>query len=739
MLEEIFLVALVIVVFLLVALDGYRIRSDVPHGPLEASAHDGRAAPAGAARGGRVTSFGQEPAGMGAGPRASAPAPEAGPAGRAESVSPPVGGRQHARTRPPAVRRGRQLKNWRVSSRLLLLAVIPALAVAVAAFLVARLVGTVHGTAIHSPAGSVHDRAVASAIAFGVGAIVALALAAWFAFVTARSMWQPLGRLRAAALQLPDVVHRISESNGQGRPSEVKTIGVDSTDEIGEIARAFDQMRTDFLRQVSNEAAVRAKLNAMFLNLSHRGQSLAERQIRLIDSLEQGEQDAGRRGSLLRMDRIAARMHRSSQNLLILAGHELTTGWNQPVALADVIRSAASEVEDSERVYLTAQPADIAVRGPVVNDLVHLLAELIENATSFSAADMQVDISGQVLATGGALIEITDRGIGMATKEMAHANWQLENPSAADTNIPRWMGLFVVARLAARHGLRVRLHAAEFGGLTALVWLPDDALTHRGATASLRLGGSPSAGSVPRPEPALDLDHAAAGAGARPARSGSGAGERPGPAWSASGQRPAAQAGPPAALRPSGYWPPDAGGGSAGVAGQQVPALSVRPDGALAGSDPAPGGGTAPPLNQERVPADREVILPPAEGLAGSAALPIYDEVESRWFGSGGGQAPGSPGRMAAAGNRWSSSADEGWHAAQAASSPSSGGPTAAGLPKRQPNANLVPGAIPGPPPAAPPRSPAAARDRLAGFQRGVSEGRAALGEAANPGGDDQP
>jgi signal transduction histidine kinase len=291
----------------------------------------------------------------------------------------------------------------------------------------------------------------------------------------------------------------------------VKAISLASSDEIGEIARAFDQMRADFLRQAANEAALHAKLTAMFLNLSQRSQSLVERQNRLIDHLEQGEQDAARRAALFKMGRIAARMQRSSQNLLILAGHELTSSWNQPVPLADVIRAAAFETEDGERVSLNGQP-DVAVRGPVVNDLVHLLAELTENATSFSSADMPVDISGQLLATGGALVDITDRGIGMAAKEMAYANWQLENLPAADITVPRWMGLSVVARLATQHGIRVRLHSAEFGGLKALVWLPEEVLTQRDVTVSLRLGASAGTGSAPGfAESAADRRRAAAG------------------------------------------------------------------------------------------------------------------------------------------------------------------------------------------------------------------------------------
>ena len=152
------------------------------------------------------------------------------------------------------------------------------------------------------------------------------------------------------------------------------------------------------------------------------------------------------------------------------------------MTLAQLVRAALAEVEDYERVSSDIQ-ADVAVRGPAVNDLVHLLVELIENATSFSAAEMPVHIKGQILTTGGALVDITDRGIGMAANEMAYANQQLDNPPPADIDVPKWMGLLVVSRLAARHGIRVRLNQAELGGLIALVWLPDEILTHHGAAA----------------------------------------------------------------------------------------------------------------------------------------------------------------------------------------------------------------------------------------------------------------
>ena len=410
-----------------------------------------------------------------------AAARDATPARPPESVAPVTSSREPARVGAQAVRPGssRALKDWRVGSRLWLLVGISAVAAAVVAFCAVRIVGALHGSSIDSPVSSVRHGAITSAIGYGVALVVVLALAAWFAVAVARSVLRPLGRLRAGAVELPDVVRRISEGRTQGSVPDVKPVDVDSSDELGEVARAFDEMRVQTLRMAANEASVRATLSTMFTNLSHRSQSLVERQIRLIEGMEQGEQDPGRLASLSKMDRIAVRMHRSSQNLLVLAGHELPNRWNQPVALSGVIRAAMSEIEDHERVSLTGQ-LDIAVRGPAVNDLVHLLAELTENATSFSAGDMPVGVSSKLLNTGGALIEITDRGIGMAPKDMAYANWQLENAQEPDVNVPKWMGLFVVARLAARHGIRVRLQPAEFGGLTALVWLPDDILTRGG-------------------------------------------------------------------------------------------------------------------------------------------------------------------------------------------------------------------------------------------------------------------
>jgi signal transduction histidine kinase len=358
-------------------------------------------------------------------------------------------------------------------------------------------------TATVSRATTLHRNAIVTASVIGAAVLIVLLLALLLTTVVGRSMVRPLRRLRSGALEvagvrLPETVRRMSDSDGAAVPLEVDPIDVDSSDEIGEVARAFDQVHREALRLASNEAALRGNVNAMFVNLSRRSQSLVERQIRLIDDLEQGEQDPDRLSSLFQMDHLATRMRRNSENLLVLAGHDASRRWNQPVALVDVLRAAVSEIEQYERVTLNVQPG-IAVRGHAVNDVVHLLAELAENATSFSSAETPVAVAGHLLSSGGVLLDITDQGVGMGAEEMAHANWRLDNPPVVDVAVSRRMGLFVVARLAARHGIRVRLRPAGAGGLTALVWLPDEVISHTGGSSApnMRRFELPSAAGAP--------------------------------------------------------------------------------------------------------------------------------------------------------------------------------------------------------------------------------------------------
>ncbi|HJZ27217.1 MAG TPA: ATP-binding protein, partial [Streptosporangiaceae bacterium] len=306
--------------------------------------------------------------------------------------------------------------------------------------------------------------------------LLLLLLVLLISILVARSLTRPLRKLRTDALdvagrRLPEMVLRLSQSEGADESIDIEPIGVTSTDEIGEVARAFDQVHREAVRLAADEAMLRGNLNAMFINLSRRSQSLIERQLSLIDSLEQSEQDSGRLSSLFRLDHLATRMRRNSENLLVLAGHEVTRRWSHPVPLVDVLRAAVSEIEQYERVVLNVQPG-IVVVGQAVNDVVHLVAEIVENATAFSPEDTQVYVSGQPLSSGGVLLDITDNGVGISDQEMSHANWRLDNPPVVDVAVSRRMGLFVVGRLAARHGVRVRLRPAQ-AGLTTLIWLPD--------------------------------------------------------------------------------------------------------------------------------------------------------------------------------------------------------------------------------------------------------------------------
>ena len=332
--------------------------------------------------------------------------------------------------------------------------------------------------------GAMRSLLLTSGVAVAVLIVVLLAT-----LIIARSMVRPLRQLKAGALEvagmrLPSEVRELSTAKDAGQAVEVEPIGVHSTDEIGQVARAFDQVHEEAVRLAADEARLRGSVSAMFVSLSRRSQSLLERLLRLIDSLELGEQDSERLADLFRMDHLATRMRRNSENLLVLAGQEAPRRWAEPVSLADVARAAVSEIEQYERVVLDVQPG-LGVTGNAVADVVHLLAEIIENATTFSAKSTHVTVSGHTLRSGGVLINVIDGGIGMTEERLTQVNWRLENPPAADVEVSRHMGLFAVAHLAGRHGIRVRLRKATTGGLIAHVWLPDALISHDSKPAQL--------------------------------------------------------------------------------------------------------------------------------------------------------------------------------------------------------------------------------------------------------------
>ncbi|UGY93787.1 nitrate- and nitrite sensing domain-containing protein [Streptomyces gobiensis] len=314
--------------------------------------------------------------------------------------------------------------------------------------------------------------------------LAALLIAFMVAGLMARSMSRSMNRLRNAAFdvaeqRLPMLVDQLSRTEPGRVDTNVKPIPISSQDEIGEVARAFDQVHREAVRLAAEQALLRGNVNAIFTNLSSRNQGLIERQLGLITDLENNEADPDQLENLFKLDHLATRMRRNGENLLVLAGEEPGRRWNQPVPLVDVMRAASSEVESYERIELSGVP-ESEIHGAVVTDLVHLLAELLENATSFSSPQTKVNVTATRLPDGRVMVEIHDKGIGLTPEDFADINHKLANPPTVDAAVSQRMGLFVVGRLADRHGIRVQLRpSGEQAGTTSLVMLPE-AITRGG-------------------------------------------------------------------------------------------------------------------------------------------------------------------------------------------------------------------------------------------------------------------
>ncbi|WP_322766199.1 nitrate- and nitrite sensing domain-containing protein, partial [Frankia sp. Cr1] len=355
------------------------------------------------------------------------------------------------------------------------------------------------------------------ALVSGLLIVLILATALLAAMVVARSLVRPLLGLRAAALdiaghRLPEAVRRLRDSTEQDIDPDIQPVGIDTEEEIGEVARAFDEVHREAIRLASEQAVLRNNVNAMFVNLSRRSQGLVERQLRLIDDLENREQDPDQLSNLFKLDHLATRMRRNNESLLVLAGTDTARRWTHPVPLNEVVLAAISEVEQYTRVKQSAA-APVSIAGHAVSDVVHLIAELLENATSFSPPATEVLVTSHSLGPGaGAMIEIEDRGIGMPAKDLERINDRLANPPVVDVSVSRTMGLFAVGRLATRHGIRVQLRESTSGGITAVVRLPakvvaGDASSTAPARPTASVGGGrTSAGN----RPALDSGFPAA-------------------------------------------------------------------------------------------------------------------------------------------------------------------------------------------------------------------------------------
>jgi signal transduction histidine kinase len=297
------------------------------------------------------------------------------------------------------------------------------------------------------------------------------------AILVARSLIRSLRVLRTAALDVAE--RRLPQAVESMRAGETPDVTVDpvplnTRDEVGQVARAFDAVHGQAVRLAADQAALQSNVSAMFVNLSRRSQALVERQLQLIEQLESNEQDADQLSNLFQLDHLATRMRRNSENLLVLAGTDLAKRNIAPVPMVDVLRAAVSEIEQYQRIVVQAPPTATIV-GRAASDLVHLLAELLDNATNFSPPDSQVVMSTTRTSDGSIVVEIADRGVGMIEHELSDANQRLGGPSTVDVSASRRMGLFVVGRLGTRHGIGVRLSTSSSGaaaGLTASVTVP---------------------------------------------------------------------------------------------------------------------------------------------------------------------------------------------------------------------------------------------------------------------------
>jgi anti-sigma regulatory factor (Ser/Thr protein kinase) len=272
-------------------------------------------------------------------------------------------------------------------------------------------------------------------------------------------------------------------------------------DEVGQVARAFDAVQRQALKLATEQAGLRAKYSSVFVNLSRRSQSLVQRQLQLLERLERDEEDADQLATLFQLDHLATRMRRNNENLMVLSGSDVVRRNQRPASLADLLRASVSEIEQYQRVVMLPPP-DVQVVGYAVGDLVRLTAELLDNATAFSAPDTQVTIASHSFEDGSLCIAVLDEGIGMSKAELDEANDKLGDSGSIDVSTSRRMGLFVIGRLSVRHGVEVRLNGGhEVTGVRATVTVPADLVSAAGAdtstTTSPAVSAPPSGGLTP--------------------------------------------------------------------------------------------------------------------------------------------------------------------------------------------------------------------------------------------------
>ncbi|MDV6277021.1 ATP-binding protein [Rhodococcus erythropolis] len=338
----------------------------------------------------------------------------------------------------------------------------------------------------------------------------AVLLALAIALVISRSLIDPIRRLRFAALQaarrgLPDAIERI-RAGASTDELDFARVPIRTHEEIGELARAVDDMHGQAITLAGEQATLRRQVNDMFETLSRRNKSLVDQQLGLIEQLEQDEDDPRRLENLFRLDHIAARMRRNGDNLLVLAGTDVRRARTAPIALGDTLRAAVSGVEEYRRVELGQIPPGV-VTGHAAPDVVHLIAELLDNSLRYSPPETTVSINAARAIDGSVIVEIADHGIGMSPADILDANERLAAGGEMSADTARRMGLFVVSRISRRYNISVRLRptatSSTHSGITATALLPTSILDSSRAPdiRTPRTGPVPTLDRTPPPAP----------------------------------------------------------------------------------------------------------------------------------------------------------------------------------------------------------------------------------------------
>lgn len=371
------------------------------------------------------------------------------------------------------------------------------------------------------------DIMVRIGLAAGLG-LIAIGLSVFVSVRFGRRLAGELVGLQQAALdlagrRLPDVVRRLRR--GEDVCSEAPEIKVGSTVEVTGVAEALSSVQRTAVEAAVGQAQMRKGVNKVFVNLARRSQSLLYRQLSMLEAMQRRAGDPATLEDLFGLDHLTTRMRRHSEGLIILSGAAPGRGWRNPVTIYDVVRAAVEEVEDYPRVTIGV-PHGPSVIGAVATDVIHLVAELVENAAMFSPPHTSVRVHGDLVAKGYA-IEVEDRGLGISAEETARLNALLADPPEFDLADSERLGLFVVAQLAVRHGIRVSLRPSPFGGTTAIVMLPSELVVEPvdpRFTYSVEVERLPQDGGLPkRVRQTVPAERTAAGvpgAGTRETREG---------------------------------------------------------------------------------------------------------------------------------------------------------------------------------------------------------------------------